>query len=294
MNCSQINSGLVAYLHGEVPSSEAESIRAHLAVCKVCQGELQMLSDLDTRIARHLNLQAEQVHPAPRAWYTLQARISRERPGRLWGVSRAVSGRFPLQKQTVRNLALVLMIILALLLAAPPTWTLAARLSEWVGSWFHFKTPGMECSMGVGNFNAFTPYVPNYMPKSLDCGGIGGTTAPGFDRLELTYSRDEQFVTLLQSKGPDPVTLPPGSLVMINGETGLFVQVFATSSEALQQKIPSIPIIENLDYGATSLLAWRLGEIDLKLVSNFPEEEILKIARSLVLAENGEGDMPPN
>lgn len=285
MNCSQINSGLAAYLHGEAPPAEVESIRAHLADCTNCQGELQMLSDLGTRIARHLNLQAEQVHPAPQAWHTLQARISREGSGRLWGVPRSISNHFPLQKQATRRLALVVILIFALLLAAPPTWTLAARLSDWVGSWFHFKTPGMECSFSVGDFKAFTPFAPHYLPEGFDCGGIGGTSAPGFIGLELTYSRDEKFVTLLQSKGPDPVALPPGSLVMINGETGVFVQVFATSSENLQQKISSIPIIKNLDYGATSLLAWRLGEIDLKLVSNLPKEEILKIARSLVPAD---------
>lgn len=294
MNCSQINSGLVAYLHGEVPPSEMESIKAHLAVCTNCQSELQMLSDLETRISRQMNLQAEQVHSAPQAWHTFQAHISRERPGRLWGVSRGISSRFSLQKQATRRLALVLMLIFALLLVAPPTWTLAARLSDWVGSWFHFKTPGMECSMGVGDFKVFTPYAPHYLPEGFDCSGIGGTTAPGFDRLELTYSRGEQFVTLLQSRGPDSLALPPGSLVMINGETGLFVQVFATSSETLQQKISSIPIIKNLDYGATSMLAWRIGEIDLKLVSNLPEDEILKIARSLVPAESSEGKIPPN
>lgn len=294
MNCSQINSGLVAYLHGEASSSEMESISAHLAVCAICRGELQMLSDLETRISRQLHLQAEQVYPASQAWNTIQARISLEEDGRIFDGLRSISKRFHFERQTTRRLAFIMIIILALVLAAPPTWTLAARLGEWVESWFHFNTPGTECSMGVGDFKAFTPYAPHYLPEGFDCSGLGGTTAPGFDRLELTYSRGKQFVTLLQSKGPNSEDLPAGSLVQINGKTGLFVPVFATSSETLQQKISSIPIIKNLDYGATSMLAWRIGEIDLKLVSNLPEDEILKIARSLVPAESSEGKIPPN
>lgn len=294
MNCSQINSRLVAYLHGEVSPSDEGAIKAHLAVCTICQGELQMLADLETRLALHLHLQAEQVHPVPQAWNPLQSRISLEGAGGAFEGLQSISSRFLMQKQATRRLVLVLMLILALLLAAPPTWTLAARIGDWVGSWFHFITPGTECSMSVGDFKAFTPYAPHYLPEGFDCGGIGGTTAPGFDRLELTYSHGEQFVTLLQSKGPVLDELPPGSLVQVNGETGVFVRVFATSSEALHQKIPSIPIVKNLDYGLTSLLAWRIGEINLELVSNLPEEEILKIARSLVPAENSEGEIPPN
>jgi hypothetical protein len=294
MNCPQINSRLVTYLHGEVSPSEVESIRAHLAVCTICQGELQILSDLEIRIARHLTSQAEQVHPAQQAWNTFHARISPEGLGKSTAWSRTIYNRFFMQKQATRRLILVVMIILALILAAPPTWTLAARIGDWVGSWFYFVTPGTECSMGIGNFNDFTPYAPHYLPEGFDCGGTGGTTAPGFVRLELTYSRDDQFVTLLQSKGPGLEDLPPGSLVQVNGETGEFVRVFATSSEALQQKISSIPIIKNLDYGVSSLLVWRIGEIDLVLVSNLPQGEILKIARSLVPAENSEGQIHPN
>lgn len=205
---------------------------------------------------------------------------------------RSISNRLRLERQTTRRLALALMVILVLLLAAPPARTLATRISDWVGTWFHFRTPGTECSMGVGDFEAFTPYAPQYLPEGFDCGGVGGESAPEYIRLALTYSRDEQFVTLLQSKGLSAGDLPSGENIDINGEAGVFVQVFATSSEELQQKIPSVPIVTNFDYGTTSLLAWHIGEIKLELVSNLPEEEILKIARSLVPADSNEGELP--
>ncbi len=294
MSCSQTKSRLVAYLNGEVSSLEKESIQAHLRACTICQEELQMLSDLETRLTQHLHLQAMRMHPAPQAWNALQAHLSLEGSGKAFAGMRSISNRLRFERQTTRRLALALMVILVLLLAAPPTRTLATRISDWVGTWFHFSTPGTECSMGVGDFEAFTPYDPQYLPKGFDCSGTGGESAPEYVRLALTYSRDEQFVTLLQSKGPGAGDLPQGRSIDVNGEAGVFVQVFATSSEKLQQKIPTIPIVTNFDYGTTSLLAWHIGEIKLELVSNLPEEEILKIACSLVPAESSGGELPPN
>lgn len=294
MNCSQTKSRLVAYLNGEVPPLEKESIRAHLVTCTICQGELQSLSDLEDRLAQYLRVQAEQAHAAPGAWNALQARISLERAGGGLDGLRSISTRLHFERQTTRRLVFALIIILGLLLTAPPTWTLAARISDWVGSWFHFETPGTENSLGVGGFEAFTPYSPQYLPDGFDGTGIGGTTAPDLEILTLTYEKGKQFISLLQSKGPGLDELPRGSPVKIDGEMGVFVQVFATSSKDLQQKIPSIPIVENLDWSTTSLLAWQVGEIRLELVSNLPKEEILRVARSLVPAESNEEKTPPN
>ncbi len=85
MNCSQTNSRLVAYLGGEITASEKAAIQTHLAGCASCQGELESLSRLETRLVQQLNLQAESVGPAPQAWSTLQGRISHERPGGIFG-----------------------------------------------------------------------------------------------------------------------------------------------------------------------------------------------------------------
>ena len=71
------------------------------------------------------------------------------------------------------------------------------------------------------------------------------------------------------------------------------MEVFATSAEELQQKIPGISAVTEFDYGRASLLAWYLAEIKLEMVSNLPVEELLKIAQSLVLAEGGAGNSSP-
>lgn len=292
MNCSQVNSDLVAYLHGEVSPDEKVSIQAHLETCSSCQAELRRFSILETGLAQHLQLQVEQVHPAATAWHNLQTRIGQEGWGNTRSEMRSIP-RFHFKKQTTRALVLVMVVILVILLASPPVRTLAARVGEWVGSWFRFNTPGAESSMSVGGFEAFAPYTPTYLPNGFDSSGLGGTSAPDLERLELTYSDGELFVVILQSMGSGAGDLPQGKTVTVNGETGRFVEVFATSAEELQQKIPGISAVTEFDYGRTSLLAWYLAEIKLEMVSNLPAEELLKIAQSLVLAEGGAGNSSP-
>ena len=103
-----------------------------------------MLSNVDSRLARHLRLHAERVNPLPGAWSTLESRISREGIEKSQNGLRSISTLFHFESQITRRLALALAIILALLLAAPPALTLAARIGDWVGAWFHFRTPGMD------------------------------------------------------------------------------------------------------------------------------------------------------
>ncbi len=294
MNCSQTNSRLVAYLSDEITVLEKESIQAHLAGCALCREELQALSGLEIRLGRHLHLRAERVSPAPQAWKALQTRIGQDRAGPMTGAFRSIIAPFWLDRPAARRLALAALVILLLLWSAPPVRTLAARLGDWVGSWFQFDTPGTGSSMGIGGFYAFTPFAPQYLPEGFDSSGSGGTSAPDFDRLVLTYSADPLFVNLVQSKGAGAEVLPQGENRVINGNPGVFVRLFVTSGEQLQREIPGVPLVTSFDYRATSLLAWRSGEVRIELVSNLPEEEILKIARALEVVETSPADFPPN
>jgi hypothetical protein len=287
MKCAQINSHFVAYLSDEIPASEKDAIRAHLGECASCQRALQLLSDLEIRLTRHLHLQAEQVEPASQAWNTLQHRVSQEGRGGAFNAYHSLGNRFRFEGLAPRQLALALLVILVLLWATPPGQTLAARIGDWVGTWFQFDTPGTGSSMGIGGFEAFTPYAPHYLPEGFDSSASGGHTAPDLDQLSVTYSGGEQFVTLIQSAGPGAGDLPEGEYIYIGGITGVFVRVFATSSEQLQQKIPNIPIVTNFDYGTSSLLAWSSGDIKIELISNLPEIEMIKIAGSLEVVESG-------
>lgn len=287
MICAQISTHLIAYLDRELPSGAQKQIQEHLEHCSNCRSELRSLSELQSRLGRHLHQEAERVHPEPEAWNTLQAAISAQDSG--WkpdGLRHRLS-RFRYSRLSTRRWALALLVILALLLAAPPTWVLASRVSAWVGRWFHFPTPGGEDSMSLGGFEAFTPFTPSYLPEGFQGSGAGGESGPDFETLTLTYSRGEQFVSLLQSKGAGAEGLPSGEKIFINGKTGVFVPVFATSSAELQQKITSIPIVTNFDYGTSSLLGWHTDEIRIMLVSNLPKEELVQIARWLVPAQSG-------
>ncbi len=114
-----------------------------------------------------------------------------------------------------------------LLWTVPPVRTLAARVGDWVGSWFEFKTPGTGSTLGIGGFEAFTPYAPQYLPEGFDSSGSGGATAPDLDQLSLTYSRDEMFVTVIQSTGAGAGGLPRGEYVYLSGIAAIFVPEFA-------------------------------------------------------------------
>lgn len=288
MNCAQINPQLIAYLDGELPAEEQKQIQEHLEQCSGCRSELHKLSALEGRLGQHLQRQVAELHPAPEAWSSLQAAIFAEKVGAQRRWPRPIFPRVRFPSQVNRRWVLAVLVVVALALAALPTWALAARVSAWVGSWFHFPTPGGKDSMSLGGFEAFTPFMPAYLPDGFQGGGMGVASGPDFETLTLTYARGEQFVVLVQSNGTAATDLPPGDKIFINGNTGVFVPVFATSSEKLQEKIPSIPIVTNFDYRTSSLLGWRTGEIRIMLVSNLPKEELVQIARWLVPAESGQ------
>src|SRR4051812_13481066 len=60
------------FFDGELPDSEVDGFRTHLATCKRCQAELEELMQLDVLGTRHLQLQAlrspkvVELRPAPR------------------------------------------------------------------------------------------------------------------------------------------------------------------------------------------------------------------------------------
>jgi hypothetical protein len=76
MNCEEARELLLPYLHGELGRSERELIRAHLAECAACQRELEVLTELQSRLTEALQSKSSHVSPPPNSWSRLQAHIA--------------------------------------------------------------------------------------------------------------------------------------------------------------------------------------------------------------------------
>lgn len=139
MKCREANELLVAYLDGEVTSSERTLVQAHLAECDFCRKELAALSTIQNRVRQFLHRKAAQATPSSQAWNHLQTRLAKEaRPSQLWFQRLAPSVWQLIQRNSLamkgemkmnRRAVLVALVLVALISVAfftcPPMRTLA-------------------------------------------------------------------------------------------------------------------------------------------------------------------------
>jgi len=180
-----------------------------------------------------------------------------------------------------------------------------AQVGEMLNTWFHFKFPGGEYGVGLAGSIEFTPLNPTYLPAGLESsgGGISVLGTFGEESIELKYHNDEQFVSITQTKAPADKTLPAGTEVTVNGQPAVFVtglegtfeygfhipedalvETSGTPSASIQVPLRS----KFITYTDGKRLTWYAGDVKVEMLSNLSEEEMLKIAGSLVPAEGGE------
>jgi hypothetical protein len=190
-------------------------------------------------------------------------------------------------RQFVLISLLTLVLVSGVAVAIPPV---RAQVQEMIDVWFHFRLPGGRSSVGLGFGgapHAFQPYMPTWLPEGLDLGMTGGTTAPGVEYVEFEFhpmpprKGDERFIRLVEGKGEALPGLPEGREVTVNGQRAVFTSELHDRHEI--QVDPPTPI-------GAQVLSWTLGEIQIELVSNLPEEEMIAVAESLVPMEEGKGE----
>ncbi len=295
MNCQETAAMMVAYLDQELSPSERKMVAAHLAECDSCRRELAALSTLQDRVRRSLHQQAVQVVPAPDAWVRLQATLGAARPAypariAAWPQSIVLSLRTMFIGGTLmRRFALVSLVTLALVSGVVITVpSVRAQVREMIDTWFHFQLPGGRSGVGIGfggERQAFTPYMPSWLPEGLDLGLTGGSTAPGAEYVEFEFhpmprrKGDDRFIRLVEGKGEAVLGLPEGREVTVNGQWAVFTSELSDRHEI--QVDPPTP-------AGARLLAWYMGEVKIELVSNLSESEMIAVAESLVPMEEGE------
>jgi len=182
-----------------------------------------------------------------------------------------------------------------------------AQVGEIFNTWFRFKSPGGGYEVALSGPAEFAPLHPTYLPAGLQGLGIVGSVSEA-GSIELAYHNDEQFVSITQSEAPDDKALPAGREVTINGQPAVLVTGLEGDHE-YGFRIPENAVVKTygtldtppaerdphhgtIAYTDGKLLTWYAGDVKVEMLSNLSEEEMLKIAESLVPAEAGEGEAP--
>ena len=195
--------------------------------------------------------------------------------------------------------ALAAMVIAVSTVAFVPS--VRAQVGEILNTWFRFETPGGGGAIAISGTAEFVPLYPTYLPTEFQTLGfvIGGES----ESIGLMYHNEEQFLTTTQSKAPVDKALPAGTEVTINGQKGVLVTGLEGTFEC-GFRIPEGAHVETfgtppagrdpyhgtIAYTDGKRLTWYAGDVKVEMLSNLSEEEMLKIAESLVPAEAGEGE----
>ena len=116
----------------------------------------------------------------------------------------------------------------------------------------------------------FTPLAPTYWPFDIMGGGGGGDGQV----LELAFTDGTVFLEITQQPGGDGESASDGGPVTINGEPAVLVTGLGGTFDIGQ---PGSPIV----YSNGTSLTWEVDEVELTLLSNLPQEEVVKIAESM-------------
>jgi hypothetical protein len=231
MNCQETTAMMVAYLDQELSPSERKMVAAHLAECDSCRRELAALSAVQGRVRRSLHQQAVEAVPASDAWVRLQATLAAARPAYpariaagLQSIVLSIRTMF-LGGTLMRRFVLVSLVTLALVGGVVITVpSVRAQVREMIDTWFHFQLPGGRSGVGIGfggARQAFSPYLPTWLPEGLDLGLNGGSTMPGAEYVEFEFhpmprrKGDDRFIRLVEGKGEAVPGLPEGREVMV-------------------------------------------------------------------------------
>ncbi len=169
--------------------------------------------------------------------------------------------------------------------------------------WFRFgNLTGGEVS--VPGSAEFTPLEPTYLPAGFQSMAVGLNR----EGAALSYwnSATDQILLIDQIRlsALNDKSLPSGTSVTVNGQpavlvTGLkgsvtFVRLPPSPSAPVptptgsDQVVPLDPLIastEIVSYTDGKELIWQIGDVRIKLTSNLPVGEMLKVAESLAPAK---------
>lgn len=317
MKCKHVRRLLVAYLDGELTPKYQQAIRDHLERCASCREEMAALAATRDQLRVGLHAAADGAVPSPLAWDRLQARLAREAPVKTWHRRLVLSIRKSLNsgrlrtfnergllwlKRVVFAVGLVLFIAICVLAGFP---SVRAQVGELVTRWFRIELPGGGAEFGVsetGETLEFTLLQPTYLPVGFRYSSVMVSVGP--EPFKLEFYNDKHFVVISESKASADRPLPPGKRVFVGGHPGVLVtglkgtfkgglrfqKEVLVHGEAASQAEP-IHIRSEcilIPYDDGKRLIWYQGDVKLEMLSNLPEEEMIKVAESMAPVEGEE------
>lgn len=303
MNCKDVQDRLITYLDDELFSDEAAQVQHHLAGCEACQQEMAALWKLQSRLSQSFQQQAAGGAPLPDAWTRLQVQLNQNTSVPKW--VRWLGGWNMKQRRYVfAGIAAVLMIGFSLILVSTPAW---AAMTQWFTSLFRTPLPNADGEMIL--FSEFAPLYPTYIPESFYYSGSLTGGESGSMYTELRYNDNNYFVILYEIQLQGDETLPDGQPTTIRGNPAVLQTGLAGTAQLIggeQEGRPpgsggggggggggpdtASPLFpESIDYTDGRQLTWFADGLYIELLTNLPEAELVKIAGSLVLAE----EVPP-
>jgi len=163
--------------------------------------------------------------------------------------------------------------------------SLRAQVGEAIAQWFRSEVRSSRFeirrmpSPGVD----FTPLHPTYLPTRPMCTMEEDESKGKAGAFRQVYAGKGWFVDIIQTQSPADRSLPTGWEVSVNGQPGVL-------NTGLQGKFEFTPRFEVKGSVCSSVyiytdgrqLTWYVGDIKVVMLSNIADEEMLKIAQSMM------------
>jgi hypothetical protein len=258
MNCHAAQNQLAAYLSSQLSGDENRALAEHLAGCANCRARLASLMQVENHVRVSMQHQFERLAPPAGAWARLEAETL-GRPSK------------PIVARASRRL-MALCVLTAVVIVGLLAPSLFAQVAEAVGHWFDIQVPNSTTQVRVGDFQAFTPFAPAYLPPGFDLTTTGVRTAPGQDEFRLVYQHASETILLLQRKPDVPLSSLTGKIVVLDRTSAVLVDDLSAVSPTDMALFKS---------ASPNRLAWDEAGVRLELLANLPTADLARIANSM-------------
>jgi hypothetical protein len=247
---------------------------------------------------------AAQSNPSLQAWSQIQTKLAKEARAKPESIiywknlfSQIVFKGGVLMRKPVYVITIVLALIIGVTAGVP---SVRAQAQDFFQS-IVFRNPSGSEIVGYAIDWEYIPFNPTYMPADWEAGAIciGGGDVRWIGILYTDHGSQDTasgFAAFTQRKAPDAPSLPAGEERIVNGlpaslRTGEAVSLddnpaaehWLTAALATEFG-PQQPFVKELKAPFVKQLTWFLGNTQLDIISNLPEEQILQIAESMTPA----------
>ncbi|MBI2955345.1 MAG: hypothetical protein HYY30_13605 [Chloroflexi bacterium] len=159
--------------------------------------------------------------------------------------------------------------------------TVRAQVGEMLNVWLRLELGAVKVEVG-GTPPGFTPLRPAYLPEAFS--NFGGVTVAQ-EGVRLFFGNpDGEWLIVDQGRASADRPLPDGKRVVVNGQEGTLLANQTGTAEVPPPSDSSAVRPSGwraMRYENATRVIWHFRETRVEILSNLPEQEILKVARSM-------------